>query len=72
MYEREVHYMIIGEESEVLNLFAINNKITKREMANRLNKSERTLQHIVSSLINNGLIERIGSNKAGYWNVADN
>ena len=30
-------------------------------------KSEMTVQRAINKLINNNLIERIGSNKTGYW-----
>lgn len=55
----------------VLNMLTVDIKLSKNDIASTLNKSERTIQRIISSLTNKGLIERIGTNKDGYWKVVD-
>ena len=46
-----------------------NNHLSLDEMSSALNIPRRTLARIVSSLKEKGLIERIGSNKTGHWEV---
>ena len=57
------------QEEIVLNSIANDKNLSKIDIALRLNKSERTIQRIISSLITKGLIERKGTNKNGYWCV---
>lgn len=56
-------------EQLIYNLIDSNDKITKVEMGVRAQKSKRTIQRIIASLTQKGLIERVGSNKYGYWKV---
>lgn len=53
------------------NLTQNNDKISKVEIALRINKSEKTVQRVIASLIKKKLIERVGSNKVGHWKVID-
>ncbi len=41
------------------------------QLAIRINKSEKTVQRIISKLIENNMVERVGSNKDGYWKVIE-
>ena len=59
------------QEETVLNIIQNNYKISKKEIGFRIDKSEKTVQRIISSLIDKGLIEREGSNRTGYWKVKD-
>ena len=43
--------------------------LNKAELAKRSHKSIRTVQRAIASLIENGYIRRVGSNKTGYWEV---
>lgn len=54
-------------EQIIFNLIKNNNKISKSELSIRINKSEKSVQRIISLLIKKGLIIRVGSNKTGYW-----
>lgn len=36
-----------------------------------LNKKERQTRNIITELIDKGLIERVGSNKTGYWKIIE-
>ena len=57
------------QEQVILNLINENKGISKAEMALRIGKSEKTVQRIISSLTDKGLVIRQGSNKSGYWQV---
>ena len=59
------------QEEIAFNMISSDKKLSKKDIALRLNKSERTIQRIIASLTNKGLIERNGSNKIGYWKVKD-
>jgi predicted HTH transcriptional regulator len=43
--------------------------MTNAELIKKTGKSQRTITRILASLKGKGLINRIGSNKTGYWNV---
>ena len=46
-----------------------NKYITTKEIANNLDISERHVLRLIESLKNNNYIQRVGSNKTGYWEV---
>ena len=56
-------------EREILEFLRNNKNITVAELSEASNKSVRTINRIMSLLKAKGLIERIGSNKNGYWKV---
>lgn len=56
-------------ESEVLEWLRKDNHLTTAELVEKCNKSLRTINRIIASLKSKGLIERVGSNKSGYWKV---
>ena len=41
-------------------------------MANKLGITTRTVYRSISKLTNNKIIKRIGSDKTGYWEIANN
>lgn len=53
----------------VFSLIKQNNKITANEMSERLKMSLSTVRRKIKELRNNGKIERIGSDKSGYWKI---
>lgn len=65
----EINVEITESEERVLNIFRENRNITKPGLVELSNLSSRTLDRIISSLKAKGLLKRVGSNKAGYWNV---
>lgn len=67
----KVDEQLTKQEEIVFNMISSDKKLSKKDIALRLNKSERTIQRIIASLTNKGLIERNGSNKIGYWKVKD-
>jgi ATP-dependent DNA helicase RecG len=56
-------------ESDILNMLNNNKNLTVSEMAEILDKSPRTVNRAISSLKSKKLLQRIGSNKTGYWKV---
>jgi ATP-dependent DNA helicase RecG len=46
-----------------------NPRITIAELAKNLKISTRAIEKHIAQLKSSGLIERIGSDKAGYWEV---
>lgn len=53
----------------VFSLIKQKNKITANEMSERLKMSLSTVRRKIKELRNNGKIERIGSDKSGYWKI---
>ena len=56
-------------EKHILELLRNDNSLTASKISEMISQSSRNIQRIMDSLRNKGLIERIGSNKSGYWNV---
>ncbi len=46
-----------------------NPNITQQQLIDLVGVGKKTIENNISFLKENGYIERIGSNKAGYWNV---
>ena len=59
----------IDERPTILNLLKNNPYLTRKELANLLDKSESTVYRELTLLGKNGYIERIGSNKTGFWKL---
>ena len=56
-------------ERRVLEAIRDNPRITRKEIIEQLKVGESTVYRAVQKLKAEGLIERIGSNKTGYWKV---
>ena len=54
-------------EQAIINIIKENPTITQDEIANRINKSLRTVKSYMTEMQNNGLIERTNSKKKGEW-----
>jgi Fic family protein len=46
-----------------------NPHITYEELSKKIKKTEKTVQRTISSLKKKNLIERVGSDKTGYWKI---
>ena len=57
------------DELSVLNLLKADGKITQKEIAENIKKSERTVKTITSTLEKKGLITRVNGKRFGYWKV---
>ncbi len=56
-------------EINVLDLLLKSPNITASAIATEIGLTDRAVRKILSSLKEQGLIERIGSNKSGYWKL---
>lgn len=57
------------EEIAVLHCIETNPKITQKEMAKSIGKSERTVKTITSSLVEKGVITRRNGRRNGWWEI---
>ena len=58
-----------GSKENILQEIRNNPNVTQDQLAVKLNLSKSTIQAGISFLKKNGCIERVGSNKSGYWEV---
>ena len=56
-------------EKEILEIIIENPEITQVNIANRLGIVTKTVQRGIATLKTKGIIERVGSNKKGYWEI---
>lgn len=56
-------------QNKIIELITNDKNITQQEIANILNKNIRTIKRNFKVLVSNNIIERIGSDKSGYWNI---
>ena len=64
-----VNISLNKNEQAVYGLLGKNLYYTRQELADATSKSLRTIQRTLDSLRKKDLIERIGSDKSGYWEV---
>ena len=55
----------------VFSLIQQDNKITAKEISERLKMSLSTVKRKIKDLKDNGKIERIGSDKTGHWKIIE-
>ena len=53
----------------IINYLRDNSSATKQEIADNLGISINTVKEYISKLKKEGIIERIGSSKTGYWEI---
>ena len=56
-------------QSKIYELISSNIFITQNEISQILGVSIRTIKRNFKELIDNNIIERVGSNKKGYWEI---
>ena len=61
----------VGINSDLLSLVRQNNRISAKELAEALGISSRQCERIIAELKEQGVIERKGSKKAGYWEIKE-
>ena len=57
------------QKIKIFNLIKSNPKITRSEISKRLGLHDSSVKRRLEGLISEGLIRRIGSTKAGHWEV---
>ncbi len=60
---------LLDDKFIVINAIKDNEKITTTELAKILGKSRQAVQLIINNLKVTGVVERIGSNKTGFWEI---
>ena len=66
---RNSNFVLNDIQNEIVLLITNNNQITQREIANITNVNIRTIKRNFKILIDNSVIERVGSDKTGYWQI---
>lgn len=64
---RDNQFTLNETQNKIVDLITNNGNITQLEIAKILNKSDRTIKREFKKLIDNNVIERIGSDKTGKW-----
>ena len=65
IYFRNILRIIVKILLELIN----NSSISYDQLVNDLKISRRTVSRVFVSLVEKGYIERIGTNKKGYWKI---
>ena len=60
---------ITDNEQIIINIIIKNSNISQKEISDISKIPYRTVQRLISSLKSKKIIERVGSNKSGYWKV---
>lgn len=68
-YENLKHNNCTLEEQAIINILKVNSEITQEELANRINKSLRTIKTRMIEMQQKGLIERKNGKRNGEWIV---
>ncbi len=67
--EKKVDYPTNKNEKQIYEIIDKCPRISKEEIAQKIGKSEKTVQRYISSMVGAGVIVRVGSNKNGYWMI---
>lgn len=63
------NFVLNDIQNEIVLLITNDNKITQREIADIMGVNIRTIKRNFKILIDNSVIERVGSDKTGYWRI---
>ena len=58
-------------EKQIVELLREEADLTRKEMAERLECSDSTIKRTLQSMVEKGVIKRIGSNKKGEWIILE-
>lgn len=58
-------------KNEIIERIKENPQITQNELATELGVSRRTVQRMLEDLIKNNRVVRVGSKRAGYWEIVE-
>ena len=59
----------VKRKNKIIELIANDKSITQNEIANIIGANVRTIKRHFKVLIDNNIIERVGSDKKGYWEI---
>ena len=68
-YENNINYELSNMEIMVLELIKENTRITRDQLSKKLKVTVRHIARIMDKLKEEKYIERVGSNKTGYWRI---
>lgn len=60
-----------GRELKIIELLREETGLTRKEMAARLDCSDLTIKRCLQSMVEKGVLKRIGSNKKGEWIILE-
>lgn len=60
----------MSKKELVFEIIAERNDISNKEIAEKLNCSPKTVYRYIKELKSDGMIERVGSDKQGYWKIS--
>ena len=60
---------VTKNESNIIELITKNDRIPLNDIANTLTVSKRTILRDIKKMKNGKILERIGSEKNGYWRI---
>ncbi len=63
------NFVLNDIQNEIVLLITNDNKVTQREIADIMGVNIRTIKRNFKILIDNSVIERVGSDKTGYWRI---
>jgi ATP-dependent DNA helicase RecG len=63
------NFVMNETQNKIYELISNNRYITQNEIVELLGISIRTVKRNFKELIDNNIIERVGSNKKGYWEI---
>ena len=66
---KQINVELTEAETLILNLIKNDKNIKTKELVKLAKLSERYVNKIIKSLKDKNYIERVGSNKTGYWKV---
>ena len=72
MDRNEIITSFESNQAKILYLINENPKITQVEMVNKLGLARSTISSNIKKLKENNIIERIGSDRNGYWKIIKN
>ncbi len=58
-------------EQKIISLIRSNSNITTSELASILNRTESTIYKVLRKLKMENVVERVGSDKTGYWKIKE-
>lgn len=64
-------FILNNTQNRIIELITNDSRITQNEIANIIGVNVRTIKRNFKVLIDNSIIERIGSDKTGYWHIIE-
>lgn len=64
-----VNVVLNSTQRKILQLISQNQNITEKELASNIRTSVRTIERNINILKKKSILERIGTDKVGYWKI---